>query len=80
VFVLSGHTHRDFRWTSNFTPGETFHWFHNSSVGRCRGLSDSSRKAQGLYVQVYKTKVLVRGREFSDRSWIDSAHWEIPLA
>lgn len=79
VFVFSGHTHRDFRGSSHYTTGNTFHWFNNSSVGRCRGLADSSSKAQGMYVQVYKDKVHIRGREFSDRSWIADASWEIPL-
>lgn len=79
VFVFSGHTHREF--TANSYVKETFHWFQNSSVTRVR----SPRKAdnefsQGFYVQVYADQVVLRGREFSDRTWFESAHWTVPLA
>jgi len=78
VFVLSGHTHRDFLTGTHYTK-ETFHWFHNSSVGRCRGREQSASLAQGMYVQVYRDKVIVRGREFTDHSWIEAASWEVPI-
>lgn len=79
VFVLSGHTHMDFRASSHYTTTNTFHWFNNSSVGRCRGSSNSTNSAQGMYIQVYGNKVHVRGREFSDKSWIEGSSWEVPL-
>lgn len=82
VFVLSGHTHRNFRTESHYNSQNSFHWFNNASVGRTRSAKpgDSSLIAQGMYVQVYGHQVVVRGREFSDRSWIESAEWTIPLA
>ncbi|MCC2683132.1 MAG: calcineurin-like phosphoesterase [Paenibacillaceae bacterium] len=80
VVVLSGHTHWDFNVNNHDNPGETFRWFNNSAVGPCRGDSTrSSKRSQGMYVQVYKDKIHVRGREFSDRSWIESADWEVPI-
>jgi 3',5'-cyclic AMP phosphodiesterase CpdA len=79
VVVLSGHTHMDFNRGNHDNPGETFRWFNNSSVGRCRGDAVSGAKAQAMYLQVYTDKIRVRGREFSDRSWIAAADWEVPI-
>jgi hypothetical protein len=80
VVVLSGHTHWDFNVNNHDNQGETFRWFNNSAVGPCRGDSTrSSKRSQGMYVQVYKDKIHVRGREFSDRTWIESADWEVPI-
>jgi hypothetical protein len=79
VFVISGHTHWDFYGRSHYNTENSFHWFNNSSVGRCRGNSDSSGHAQAMYIQVYYDRVRLRGREFSNHSWIKDASWEIPL-
>ncbi|OCT16731.1 phosphohydrolase [Paenibacillus pectinilyticus] len=82
VFVFCGHRHQDFQ---NGTPHyvqETFHFFHNSSVGRTLNRAyqqDAKNKAQGIYVQVFADKVVVRGREFSNRTFIEEANWSIPL-
>ncbi|MEC0209894.1 metallophosphoesterase [Paenibacillus ehimensis] len=81
VFVLSGHSHRNFEGEDHYNRQNTFHWFNNASVGKTRPKADGKAKApsQGMYVQVYRDKVVVKGREFSDRSWIDSAVWTVPL-
>jgi 3',5'-cyclic AMP phosphodiesterase CpdA len=82
VFVFCGHRHQDF---TNGTPHyirETFHFFHNSSVGRPVNRNfqqEAKQRSQGMYVQVYKNKVVLRGREFSDRSFIEEAMWSIDL-
>ncbi|RTE11299.1 metallophosphoesterase family protein [Paenibacillus whitsoniae] len=82
VLVFCGHRHQDFQ---NGTPHyiqETFHYFHNASVGRTlnRAYQQEARnKAQGIYVQVFADKVTVRGREFSNRTWIEEANWTVPL-
>jgi 3',5'-cyclic-AMP phosphodiesterase len=77
TFVFSGHHHRE------FTPGhyvkETFHWLQNSSATRVRSSRQNNGLSQGLYVQVYSSKVVVRGREFSNRTWFEGAEWTIPL-
>lgn len=78
VFVLSGHTHRNFATENHYNQDNSFHWFNNASVGKTRS-SGNDNVAQGMYVQIYEDKVVVRGREFSDRSWIDSAHYTVPL-
>ncbi|TVY11969.1 metallophosphoesterase family protein [Paenibacillus cremeus] len=80
VIVLSGHTHRSFVGEDHYNKENTFHWFNNASVGRTRpAAGQSNNTAQGMYVQVYSHQVVVRGREFSDRSWIDGAEWTVPF-
>jgi 3',5'-cyclic AMP phosphodiesterase CpdA len=82
VFVFSGHTHRNFVGdNSHYNTQNTFHWFINSSVGRIRSNEPGgiSKFAQGLYVQVYEDRVVLRGREFSNRTWISEANWVVPL-
>jgi Icc protein len=78
VFVLSGHTHRSFTSENHYNTENSFHWFNNASVGRTRSATNS-KSAQGMYVQVYTNEVVIRGREFSDGTWIDSALWTVPL-
>lgn len=74
LFVFSGHTHQDLNQPNRYVK-ESFHWFMNASVGKTRG-----EKSQGMYIQVYEGAVVVKGREFTDSSWIAVADWEIPLA
>ncbi|MNF05902.1 hypothetical protein D3C80_2057360 [compost metagenome] len=35
--------------------------------------------SQGLYVEVFRDKVLVRGRDFTTGTWIESACFEVPV-
>lgn len=81
VFVLSGHTHRNFVNEDHYNRQNTFHWFNNASVGRTRSVlpGQTATAAQGLYIEVYGHQVVLKAREFSDRSWIESAQWTIPL-
>ncbi|PYI50870.1 metallophosphoesterase family protein [Paenibacillus flagellatus] len=78
VFVISGHTHQDYENGSSHYSKETFHWFMNASVGRTR-TQGGKEKSQGLYVQVYEDRVVLRGREFTTRSFIEAANWTVPL-
>lgn len=82
VFVFSGHTHQDFHNGAPHYLKETFHWFTNSSTARVLNKAynlDNENAAQGLYVQVFADKVILRGREFSNRTWIGEAQWTVPL-
>ncbi|NHN34566.1 metallophosphoesterase family protein [Paenibacillus agricola] len=82
VFVFCGHRHQDFQNGSEHYLKETFHYFHNSSVGRVLNRSfqnEFKNKSQGLYVQVYKDHVTLRGREFSNRTWLKEADWHIKI-
>ncbi|SFM15358.1 Calcineurin-like phosphoesterase [Paenibacillus sp. 1_12] len=82
VFVFCGHRHQDFQNGTEHYVKETFHFFHNSSVGRVLNRNfqnEGKNKSQGLYVQVYKDRVTVRGREFSNRTWLKEADWNLKL-
>ncbi|MCD1259916.1 metallophosphoesterase [Paenibacillus athensensis] len=82
IFVFCGHRHMDF---DNGTPHyvqETFHFFHNSSVSRPlnrQEQAEAKKKSQGLYVQVFENRVVVKGREFTSRTFLDDASWTVPL-
>jgi predicted phosphodiesterase len=78
VFVISGHTHQDFENGSSHYSKEQFHWFINASVGRTR-TRNGQEKAQGLLVQAYEDRVVLRGREFTKKSYIEAADWTVPL-
>jgi 3',5'-cyclic-AMP phosphodiesterase len=84
VFVFSGHTHRNFNEEGHYVK-ESFDWIINASVGRTRpvgagfGAYTPITAAQGCYIQVYEHKIVVRGREFSNRSWIVKANWSFPI-
>lgn len=79
VFVFSGHTHQNLR-TGNHYSKESFHWFMNASVGRTRaGQGSTQIQSQGMLIQVYEGAVVIKGREFTDQTWIQEAHWDIPL-
>jgi 3',5'-cyclic-AMP phosphodiesterase len=79
VLVFSGHTHRNLETEGRYVRDTTFHWFSNASVGKTRG-SAVPNPVQGLHIQVFGDRVVVRGREFSNRTWIPSAEWTIELA
>jgi 3',5'-cyclic AMP phosphodiesterase CpdA len=79
VFVFSGHTHRNLETDGHYVRETTFHWISNASVGRTRGAGSVPTPVQGLLVQVYADQVAVRGREFSNRTWIKAADWVLDL-
>jgi len=82
VFVFSGHGHQDFTNGTNHYIKETFHWFINSSAGRVLNAKYQHERldsSQGLFVEVFPDKVVLRGREFSNRTWIKEAEWTVPL-
>lgn len=81
VFVFCGHRHQDFQNGTQHYFKETFHYFHNSSVGKAsnRSFQQNQSKAQGLYVQVFQDKVVLRGREFTNKTFIAEADWTVKL-
>lgn len=80
VFVFSGHTHQNLERPGRYVRDTNLHWFSNASIGLTRAVGAVQTPVQGLYIQVYADRVLVRGREFSDRTWIKAADWRIDLA
>ncbi|MVP01807.1 metallophosphoesterase family protein [Paenibacillus lutrae] len=82
LFVFCGHRHQDFQNGAAHYLQEPFHYFHNSSVGRTLNKSIpqvNKIKTQGLYVQVFAGKVVVRGRDYGTKQWLAEADWTIPL-
>ncbi|MGG2198422.1 MULTISPECIES: metallophosphoesterase family protein [Paenibacillus] len=82
VFVFCGHSHQDFQGTIEHYVRESFHYFHNSSVGRVMNRKYETvdkEKSQGLYVQVYRDRVTLRGRDFTGKQWLKEADWTVPL-
>lgn len=79
VFVFSGHTHRNLETEGRYVRDNGFHWFSNASVGKTRGVGSVASPVQGLYIQVYPDQVVLRGREFSNRTWIEAADWTVNL-
>lgn len=81
VFVFSGHNHITLETPNRYVRDTTFHWFQNGSVGKSR--TDNAtveNPSQGLYIQVYKDHVVVRGREFSNQTWVPGAEWTVPIS
>lgn len=82
VFVFCGHRHQDFQNGTAHYVQESFHYFHNASVGRTLNRAyqqEAKNKVQGIYVQVFADKVVVRGREFSNRTFLSEANWSVDL-
>ncbi|HWI64262.1 MAG TPA: metallophosphoesterase [Symbiobacteriaceae bacterium] len=79
VMVFSGHTHRNLETEGRYVRDTTFHWFSNASVGKTRTTNALGAAVQGLYIQVHADQVVVLGREFSNRSWIQPAEWTVKL-
>jgi endonuclease YncB( thermonuclease family) len=80
AILFSGHTHWDLKyremvWRDKFTA------VNSGTVIRpydpATDISDSN-KSQGLYVEVHDDKVVIRGREFSTKTWIPGAEHTIP--
>lgn len=80
VLVFSGHTHQNLERPGRYVRDTNFHWFSNASVGATRGAGSVPTPVQGLYVQVWPDRVLVKGREFSNGTWIGAADWRVELA
>lgn len=74
TLFFTGHTHYtlqtsfkyDEKYCTMFNTGGTY-YLENAITYR------SESGSQGLYVEVYDGKVVVRGREFSNNSWIETA-------
>ncbi len=74
ALFFSGHTHYtlqtsfvyDEKYCTMFNTGGTYYMEDAITYGGAAG-------SQGLYIEVYDNKVVVRGREFADNSWIETA-------
>lgn len=80
TLLFTGHTHWELEVDNTMYPGngETATMFNAASVAYLWTNADEHKTgSQGFYVEVYRDKVLVRGRDFTTGSWIDSAQYEV---
>jgi 3',5'-cyclic-AMP phosphodiesterase len=79
VIFFSGHTH----WSLNMPTTiakKRFTMFNTSTVWDPLNASDTSigpNESEGLYVEVYADKVVVKGRDFYRRQWIEGQTHEV---
>lgn len=85
VFLFTGHSHYDLNLPGNMYQ-DKFSTFNTSSVAYVLkegpdgdDISAGDKLSQGLYVETYKDRVVVRSREFSTGSWIDEKAYTISL-
>lgn len=79
--LFSGHTHWDLgskdtmynaKYATMFNAGATSYLWTDSNTSK-----DGS---QGFFVEVYDDKVLVKGRDFKNDTWIANAQYEVDLS
>lgn len=85
VLVFSGHTHINLE---SFQPAllggkEKPSYFNDAAIGKMVSMTGNTfadyEGSQGLCVEVYNDKILVRGRDFANKQWISSAQSEIDI-
>ncbi|MGG4441754.1 metallophosphoesterase family protein [Brevibacillus fortis] len=81
ALLFSGHTHWELgakdtmynaKYATMFNAGATSYLWTDANTGK-----DGS---QGFFVEVYEDKVLVKGRDFKNDTWIANAQYEIDLS
>ena len=80
VFFFTGHTHSLMDWANcMYGGGDNAALFNTASVADLWVPSTGEMLvgSQGYYVQVYKDKVLVRGRDFVTGEWVASAQFVV---
>ena len=80
VFLFTGHTHSTMDAPNSMHGGgKNAALFNTGSVGDLwdPATGESIVGSQGLYVQVYGDKVLVRGRDFTTGQWVASAQFVV---
>lgn len=82
TLLFTGHTHWELESEHTMFPGngETAAMFNAASVAYLWNNEDVHLDgSQGYYIEVYSDKVLVRGRDFTTGTWIESACFEVPV-
>ncbi|OKP87441.1 metallophosphoesterase [Paenibacillus sp. P3E] len=83
TLLFTGHTHWELEVDNTMYPGngETATMFNSASVAYLWTNADEHKNgSQGFYVEVYPDKVLVKGRDFTTGSWIESAQYEVAMS
>lgn len=79
IVMFNGHTHWEMESKQNaFFDKASF--FNTSAVGYLWTDDDVYRKgSQGYFIDVYKDKLVVKGRDFEAKAWIPAAQYVVPL-
>ena len=81
VIFFSGHTHT-YLGHPNTLVQDKFTRVNTSSVldpVNDAGVQASPAQSEGLLVSVYDDKVVIQGRDFHGKRWIDGAQYIVPL-
>jgi Icc protein len=81
VIFFSGHTHWELKSAHSFFK-DSFTMINSSSVYEPYDESDKpysqlQHRSEGLAVEVYPDKVVIQGRDFTNRTWISKARYEV---
>lgn len=85
VLVFSGDTHIHLEYPNQALLGgrEKPSYFNDGAIGKMSSIENGAwtdyEGSQGLCVEVYNDKILVRGRDFANKQWISSAQSEIDI-
>lgn len=84
VIFFSGHTHWELKLPGTLVK-DTFTMVNSSSVvqpwtddGQGGEMLTAPEESEGLYVEVYKDKVKIKGRDFYRHRWIPEAQFTVP--
>lgn len=83
TLLFTGHTHWELEVANTMFPGhgKMATMFNCASVAYLWTNEDEHKLgSQGFYVEVYKDKVIVRGRDFKTGTWISTAQYEVLLS
>ncbi|MEW9701733.1 metallophosphoesterase [Paenibacillus sp. SI8] len=85
VIFFSGHTHWELKLPDTLVR-DKFTMVNSSSVeqpltddGHGGEMLTGPDESEGLYVEVYKDKVAIKGRDFHRQRWITEAQFSVPL-
>jgi Icc protein len=83
VIFFSGHTHWELS-SANTLVKDKFTMVNTSSVYEPydeadRPYDQKLRKSEGLAVNVYPNKVVIKGRDFTNQAWIPKAQFELKI-
>ena len=80
TLLFTGHTHWELEVDNTMFSGrrEEATMFNCASVAYLWTNEDKHKAgSQGFYIEIYKDKVLVRGRDFQSGTWIETAQYEV---
>lgn len=85
VLVFSGDTHIHLEYPNQALLGgrEKPSYFNDGAIGKMSSIENGAwtdyEGSQGLCVEVYNDKILVRGRDFANKQWISSAQFVVDI-